>query len=90
MTNIDLSKLTADQLDQISKQAKAEAKIKRKQEADELHKSVGKFIMKNIDKILTSGLDNDLKSELSKIAGKTIPGKEKPISGDVNPPQAQP
>jgi len=77
MSKIDLSKLSANELEQIAKEAKAEAKIKKKQEADELYKLVGKIVVKNIDKILKSGIDSDIKNELIKMTGGSIQDQQK-------------
>lgn len=71
MTKINLNNLTPDQLEALAKQAKAEAKVKRKQEEQKSKLQLGELIFKNIDVIINcAGLDINLRQKIAKITGK--------------------
>lgn len=73
MAKINLNNLTPDQLEDLAKQAKAEAKVKRKQEEQKIKLKLGELIFKNIDTIINcAGLDTNLRQEAAKITGKEI------------------
>ena len=72
MSKINYESFTADELEEIAKEAKVKAKIKKKEETEKIHLALGKYVFKNIDNIINSNLELNLRKEIAKLSNKEI------------------